>query len=161
MMRAINNKKNVKTISLFVAVIFVLGVAGLAFMQMQTPSMASASSTIGVIDMSKVVTSENPDVAKARDELMKFSQELQTKFDAQAANLDDQGKQKLFLELQQQLRDKETEMQKQMETKVTDATKAVADAKGLSMVLNKSAVLYGGVDITDAVAKKLNGSEKK
>ncbi len=161
MMRSMSNKKNVKTISLVVAFIFVLGVAGLAYMQMQPPSMAAPSTTIGVLDMSKVITSENPDVVKAQEEMTKYAQELQTKFDAEAANLDDQGKQKLFAELQQQMRDKESELQKAMEKKVDDATKSVADAKGLTMVLNKAAVLYGGVDITEAVTKKLNGTETK
>lgn len=161
MMRSMSNKANVKTISIFVAVIFVLGVAGLAYMQMETPSMAAPSTTIGIIDTSKVITGENPDVVKAREELMKYSQELQTKFDAESATLDDQGKQELFTKLQADLRQKETEVQKAMEDKVKDATKSVADAKGLTMVLNKAAVLYGGVDITDAVAKKLNATEAK
>ena len=39
---------------------------------------------------------------------------------------------------------------------IEDAVKAVADAKGLSVVLNKDTVVYGGTDITQDVIKKLS-----
>ena len=39
--------------------------------------------------------------------------------------------------------------------------KAVGDAKGLSVVMTKDTVLYGGVDITDQVLKKLATDAKK
>ena len=39
--------------------------------------------------------------------------------------------------------------------KAMEAAKAVGDAKGLSVVMTKDTVLYGGVDITDQVLKKL------
>ena len=38
--------------------------------------------------------------------------------------------------------------------KVTAAVKAVADAKGLAIVIDKGNVVYGGQDITDEVIKK-------
>ena len=41
------------------------------------------------------------------------------------------------------------------------AAKAVGDAKGLSVVMTKDTVLYGGVDITDQVLKKLANDAKK
>ena len=37
-----------------------------------------------------------------------------------------------------------------------DAVKAIAEAKGLSVVLNKDTVVYGGTDITQDVIKKLS-----
>lgn len=48
------------------------------------------------------------------------------------------------------------EIQKKIQDQVGEASKAVADAKGLSIVMDKRTVLYGGVDITDQVQKKLN-----
>ena len=42
-----------------------------------------------------------------------------------------------------------------------EAAKAVGDAKGLSVVMTKDTVLYGGVDITDQVLKKLATDAKK
>ena len=39
---------------------------------------------------------------------------------------------------------------------IEDAVKAVAEAKGLSVVLHKETVVYGGTDITQDVIKKLS-----
>ena len=47
------------------------------------------------------------------------------------------------------------------EKKAMEAAKAVGDAKGLSVVMTKDTVLYGGVDITDQVLKKLATDAKK
>lgn len=39
---------------------------------------------------------------------------------------------------------------------IEDSVKSVAEAKGLSVVLEKSSVVYGGQDITQDVIKKLS-----
>ena len=36
-----------------------------------------------------------------------------------------------------------------------EAVKSVADAKGLTVVIDKNAVVYGGTDITQDVVKKI------
>jgi len=155
-MRLINNKKNVKITSFIVAAVFVLGIGGLAYTQMATPAMASASSNIGVIDTSKVFTAESADVKKAQEEMQAYQQQLKQEFTEKSANMDDQQKEQYFMQLQQQLNAKKTELQNNMQTKVSDAAKSVGEAKGLSIVLDKGAVLYGGVDITEQVTKKLS-----
>ncbi len=43
--------------------------------------------------------------------------------------------------------------------KVRDAIKAEAEAQGLELVLDADAVLYGGVDITEAVLARLNAGQ--
>jgi len=42
-----------------------------------------------------------------------------------------------------------------LEKSFDDAVKKVADAKGLSVVIDKGAVVYGGVDITQDVVSRL------
>ena len=37
-----------------------------------------------------------------------------------------------------------------------EASKTVADGKGLSVVLSRESVLFGGTDITEQVSKKLS-----
>ena len=49
-------------------------------------------------------------------------------------------------------------MEKQLETELDNAIKAEAKAKNLNSVLDKSAVLLGGTDITDGVAQRLAAS---
>ena len=41
--------------------------------------------------------------------------------------------------------------------KINEAIKEVADTKGLSVIVGKNVVIYGGVDITDDVLKKISG----
>lgn len=156
MMRLLANKKNVKIVSVVVAAVFVLGVAGLAFMQMNSTAMASPTSNIGVIDPTQVVTPDSAVIKKAQEEMQNYSKEMQAKFEKESANADDAQKQKLLIEAQQQMQNKQMEIQKNIEAEVRKATEAVAEGKGLSVVLNKEVVLYGGTDITPLVAKKFN-----
>ena len=53
------------------------------------------------------------------------------------------------------------EIAKSVQDKAMESAKAVGDAKGLSVVMTKDTVLYGGVDITDQVLKKLATDAKK
>ena len=52
---------------------------------------------------------------------------------------------------------KEQEIFDALIKKVEATIKTVADAKGLSVVMDKNNVVYGGQDITDEVGKKLTG----
>ena len=56
------------------------------------------------------------------------------------------------------MQNKMMELQKGIQAKVSDAAKSVGDAKGLTVVMDKNSVLYGGVDITEQVQKKLESS---
>ena len=53
-----------------------------------------------------------------------------------------------------ELQQKEQDLLAAIQKKLDDAVKQVAEAKGLSVVLDKNAVVYGGQDITDDVMKK-------
>ena len=67
-----------------------------------------------------------------------------------------QQKQQLFQKMQGELATKRQEIFKGIKDKVDNAVSDVAKTKGLSLVVDKSVVLYGGTDITDQVAKELN-----
>ena len=53
------------------------------------------------------------------------------------------------------MQEKQQTIQDNMKKRVDEASKAVADAKGLSVVLSRESVLFGGTDITEQVSKKL------
>lgn len=161
MMRLLANKKNVKTVSIIVAAVFVLGIGGLAYMQMATPAMAAPNSEVGVVDTTKILTPDSEVAKNLTDEMNAYIKESQTKFEQESANMDDAQKEKLFADYQQKIQAKQVELQKGVSDQVKEATKTVADAKGLSVVLSKEVVLYGGVDITDQVAKKFAEVAKK
>lgn len=159
MMRLINNQKNKKFVSLFVAVIILLGIGAIAYTQMATPTMASdTDSNIGVIDTTKVLNAASPAVIAANKELDDYKKQLSDEFNTKSANMDDNQKAALASEYQGKVQDKMMEIQKKIQSQVSDASKAVADAKGLSIVMDKRTVLYGGVDITDQVQRKLSGN---
>lgn len=84
------------------------------------------------------------DAQKAR---LKELQELQDKSKATGKALEDDYNSRLQAKLQ--------ELDQQADADIQDAVKKVAEAKGLSLVLVKDAVRFGGVDITDDVIGKL------
>jgi outer membrane protein len=159
MMRMMNNKANVKIFSIVIAAIFIIGIGALAYTQMATPS---GNSTIGVIDTSRMMSQDNPIYISAAQEYMSYQSQLQQETQAKIdAAQDDATKQKLAEEARQNLAKKDQEIAKSVQDKAMEAAKAVGDAKGLSVVMTKDTVLYGGVDITDQVLKKLATDAKK
>lgn len=154
-------KKNVKIFSAAVAIIFVLSVAGIALMQVGNPVSAAPSSNIGVVDMSKVFSPDNADLANAQKEMQTASQEMQQKFESQSASMTDEQKAQLYQQMQGEMAKKQEEVQKGLKDKVDNAVNSVASTKNLSLVVDKRVVLYGGTDITEQVAKKLSDSQSK
>ena len=152
MMRMMNNKKNVKIFSIVIAAIFIIGIGALAYTQMATPG-TSAASNVGVIDMSRLDNPENPVYVKAAKEFTDYRSQVAADMQAKVdAAQDDATKANVEKKME--------EMNKQMADQTMEAAKAVGNAKGLSVVLPKDAVLYGGVDITDQVLKKLASDAK-
>lgn len=163
MMRMMNNKANVKIFSIVIAAIFIVGIGALAYTQMASPSSNSGTSTIiGVIDTSRMLSQDNPIYISAAQEYMSYQSQLQQETQAKIdAAQDDATKQKIAEEARQNLAKKDQEIAKSVQDKAMEAAKAVGDAKGLSVVMTKDTVLYGGVDITDQVLKKLATDAKK
>lgn len=149
-------KKQVKIISLTVAILFVLGIAGLAVSQTSTIQAANAasSSNVGVVNYQMLVY-QHPDMAKAEADFQAELKTAQQDFEAKTANMSDKEKQDYYSQVQQRLSLKQQELKAPILDKINAAVKTVADSKGLSVVLDKSDVVYGGQDITDEVLKKM------
>ena len=150
------NKKNVKTVALAIAAAFLFGVAGLAVTQTTRVVSAAPSSNVGVVNYQMVVQ-QHPDLAKVQTTMQAESEAAKKEFDAKAASLGDKEKQEYYLQLQQRLQMKNQELMVPLFSKVDAVIKEVADAKGLSVVVDKGAVIYGGQDITDECVKKVTG----
>ena len=150
------NKKNVKTVALAIAAAFLFGVAGLAVTQTTRVVSAAPSSNVGVVNYQMVVQ-QHPDLAKVQTTMQAESEAAKKEFDAKAASLGDKEKQEYYMQLQQRLQLKNQELMVPLFSKVDAVIKEVADAKGLSVVVDKGAVIYGGQDITDECVKKVTG----
>ena len=151
------NKKNVKTVALAIAAAFLFGVAGLAVSQTTHVASAAPASSVGVVNYQMVVQ-QHPDLAKVQTTMQAESEAAKKEFDAKAASLGDKEKQEYYMQLQQRLQLKNQELMVPVFSKVDAVIKEVADAKGLSVVVDKGAVIYGGQDITDDCVKKVTGN---
>jgi Skp family chaperone for outer membrane proteins len=60
----------------------------------------------------------------------------------------------------QSLRDLEGQVLEEMQGKILKFVEQVADSKNLVMVIDRQAVLYGGLDLTEDVLKKLGSAPK-
>lgn len=74
------------------------------------------------------------------------------------ANRNDANGRTLAEDYSQQIEQRKAQLSDKITADLKDAIARVAQAKGLATVVDKIAVLYGGVDITDDVIKALNSS---
>lgn len=153
-------KKQIKLITLSIAVIFVLGIVGVAVTQFGASPVSAAANTsnVGVVNHQMLV-SQHPDMAKAQEAMQAEVAQAKKDFDEKSANMNEKEKQDYYLQLQQRLNLKQQELIAPVFDKVDAAIKAVADSKGLSIVIDKGNVVYGGQDITDEVVKKFSAKK--
>lgn len=151
-------KNQIRMISLAIAMFFVLGIVGLALSQNMNKTYAAGASTsnIGVVNHQQLI-SQHPDLAGVQTAMQAEVEQAKKDFDAKTTGMNDQQKQDYYMQTQQRLNMKQQELMAPIFDKVEAAIKAIADAKGLTVVLDKGTVVYGGQDITDDVLKKITG----
>ena len=142
--------------ALAIAAAFLFGVAGLAVSQTTNVASAAAASNVGVVNYQMLVQ-QHPDLAKVQTTMQAESEAAKKEFDAKAATLGDKEKQEYYMQLQQRLQLKNQELMVPVFNKVDAVIKEVSEAKGLAVVVDKGAVIYGGNDITDECVKKVTG----
>jgi len=115
---------------------------------------AEKPSTIGIVDMQKVMT-ENPKIKQMQEQLNGKAQELTANLEKERATLkpeEFQQKEQLayaeFMKLKQ-------EFEAQIETQTKKVLEEVAKEKKLGAVIYKNGMAWGGIDVTDDVLKKL------
>ena len=138
----------------FTLMVFVLALTlGLAG---QPGKAYAAPETMGVVDYAYLLNN-HPDMVKGNEAFKAEQEQAKKDFEAKAATLSDKEKQDLSLQLNQRVEQKRQELLKPIAEKINAAIKAVADQKGLTVILSKASVVYGGVDITAEVLKKFTG----
>ena len=153
----LKNKKQVKIVALVIAAVFVLSVAGLAVSQSGRSVVSAApASNIGVVNYQAVVQA-HPDLQKVQSTMQTESETAKKEFDAKAASLGEKEKQEFFMQLQQRLQLKNQELMVPIFNRADAVIKEISDAKGMVVVVDKAAVIYGGQEITDECVKKISG----
>lgn len=147
-------KKQIKMITLTIVAFFVVSIVGIAMSQNEQLQVAGAApaSSVGYVDMQALVM-QHPDMAAAQAELQKAVQEAQQTFESKAATMNEKERQDYYLQLEKGLNVKQQALMEPIEKKIDEAIKAVADKKGLSVVVEKNQIVYGGMDITQDVVK--------
>lgn len=152
------NKKVAKIVAMAVVAVFLLGVFGLALVQTGTGFTASAApaSNVGKVNYQRLINA-SPDLAKFQETMQAEVEQTQKDFDEKSKTMNDQQKQDYSNQLRERLALKDQELRVPILNKIEAAVKAVADSKGLSVVLDVNNIVYGGQDITEDVIKKLGG----
>ena len=149
-------KKQVKIASVLIALVFIGSVVVLALTQSGSGiASAASSSNVGVIDYREVM-SKHPDVNTLNTQMQQAVADAQKEFQEKSANMSDQEKSDYYQQTQQRLQQKQQELFDPIQKSVEASVKSVAEAKGLTVVLDKSSVVYGGQDITQDVENKIS-----
>jgi len=147
-------KKQVKIVSILIAVIFVGSVVALALTQTGNIASAASSSSVGVVEYEQILL-QHPNMQTLDDQLKTTVDEIKKEFDEKSAGMNDQEKADYYRQCQERILQKREELLDPIVKSIEAAIKAVADKKGLSVVLAKAAVVYGGQDITSEVIAQL------
>jgi outer membrane protein len=89
--------------------------------------------------------------------LQEFFQAKQREFQQRARGLNPQQRQDLDRQMQQQFVQRREELLGGLDKDIREAVTQVAKDRGMTVVLDRTVVLYGGTDLTDAVVAKLSG----
>ena len=157
MMQHLRNPKNVKLVSLFVAAIFVLGCFALTLTQSGfggTASAAAKESAIGVVNYQMLV-SQSPELAGFEVAMKNEVAIAQKDFAEKSTSMNDAEKQRYQKQLNERLANRQRELMDPILKNIELQIQKIADKKGLSVVVHKDTVVFGGVDITDEVVRAM------
>lgn len=139
-------------VNVFLAAVVLFAIVSVA----QPTATYAAASPVGFVNY-QLLINQHPDTAQADIAYKAAAKQAQADFDAKSANMNENEKRALYQKLQQGIDQKQQELLGAIQIKINTAVKEVASAKGLILVVDKSAVVYGGQDITDDVIKKITG----
>ena len=124
---------------------------------LMAPGMAMAAGN-GYVDYNAVIAA-TPAFSQAQKELVTAQQTLQQQFNNQSKGMNDKQKKELALKLDKQLQAKQQEIQKNeivpAVNKIRAAIEAAARKNGIDFVVQESAWLYGGKDLTQEVINQM------
>jgi outer membrane protein len=133
----------------------VIAVVGAVLVMRQTPALGQSFS-IGYVEMPRALES-HPRKASSERALQEFFQAKQREFAERSKTMTAFQRQELDRQLQQQIVEKRNELLGGLDKEIRAAVEEAAKQAGLAIVLDRSAVLYGGTDLTENVIKIVKG----
>src|SRR2546428_9318209 len=113
----------------------------------QGGSVLGQSFSIGFVDMQRALDN-HPRKASAERALQEFFQAKQREFQERAKSLGPVQRQELDRQLQQEFVQKREELLSGLDKDIRTAVEKVSRDRGVSFVLDRAVVLYGGGDLT-------------
>ncbi len=114
------------------------------------------SLSLGYTDMQRALES-HPRKASSERALQEFFHAKQQEFQQRSKTMTPAQRQELDQKLQQDFIQRRTELLKGLDQDIRAAIEKVARAQGISIVLDRNVVLFGGTDLTPLVIKDLAG----
>ncbi len=143
-----------KKLGIAVAVIIALAAAG--FLVAREGPALGQSSTIGYVDLQRALDA-HPRKAGAETALRDYAQAQIADAQQKMKTLSAAQRQDLQRQVDQDLFKKRAELLGGLDKDIRTAIEKVAKQQGVSIVLSREVVLYGGVDLTDQVIKVVSG----
>ncbi len=128
---------------------------GAAVALRQVPAFGQ-SFAVGYVEMQRALDG-HPRRASSERALQEFYQAKQREFQERSKNMTAFQRQELDRQLQQQILERRNELLGGLDKELRAAVETVAKQAGVTVVLDRSVVLYGGTDLTDAVIKVIKG----
>ncbi len=147
-------KRNVPILWLVAGAVVLLLLIGAAVWQ--SGPVLGQSFNIGYVDMQRALDG-HPRKAASERALQEFYQAKQREFQQRAKDLSAVQRLDLERQLQQQFVQKREELLGGLDKEIRTAVEKVGRDRGISIVLERAVVLYGGMDLTDTVIAQLTG----
>ncbi len=146
---------NARGVVIAVGVVVILGIAGYLAWQ-KAPIVYGQSFSVGYVEMQRALDSHPRKVSSERA-LQEFFQAKQREFQERSKGMTAFQRQELDRQLQQQILEKRSELLGGLDKEIRAAVETAAKQAGVTVVLDRTVVLYGGTDLTEAVIKQIKG----
>ena len=104
-------KKQVKIVSILIAVIFIGSVVALALTQTGNVALAASSSNVGVVEYDQILV-QHPDMQSFDDQMKSVVDEVKKEFDEKSAGMNDQEKADYYRQCQERILQKREQLLK-------------------------------------------------
>lgn len=137
-----------------VAVVVVVAAVGIGIVVWRGEPVLGQSFSIAYVDLQRALEA-HPRRAPSERALQDFLTAKQREFQARAKTMTPAQRQDLDRQIQEQFVRRREELLSGMDKDIRTALEKIARDRGFTIVLERSAVLFGGTDLTDAVIEQL------
>jgi len=145
-----------RKIAVAAGLVVIIAVAAVLFVR-QAPVLGQSFS-VGYVEMQRALDNHPRKISSERA-LQEFFQAKQREFQERSKGLTAFQRQELDRKLQQEILEKRNELLGGLDKELRAAVETVAKQASVSVVLDRSVVLYGGTDLTDTVIKHIKGNK--